>query len=106
MSNKGPVLIEPPLRRWYCPNCGRTSVTRELRPHTRFHTCPKIGMLTAPMLPEGVKAKVEAKEREDYVGNEVVQLNDEGRPVMAVTTTRDEGQDAIVFAPTATARSG
>lgn len=92
---------------WYCPNCGRTDQTRgESRPHTRFHTCPKLHGLTAPMLPAGTKAKVEARLREDFVANELVQKSPEdGKPYMSVVTTRDEGTDAIVFAPTAIARS-
>ncbi len=90
-------------RRWHCPNCGLTQVTREARPHTRFHICPKLRGLTAPMLPAGTRAKVELVEREDYVGDEKVQLDPErGRPVMAVRTTRDNGQDTVVFAPLAT----
>lgn len=89
-------------RLWYCPNCPATDRTTEFRPHTRFHTCPGLRGLTAPMLELGTKAKVEAREREDYVGDEDVQLDPErGRPVMSVVTTRDEGQDTIVFAPTA-----
>lgn len=89
---------------WTCPNCYRTDVTHEPRPHTRFHTCSGLRGLTAPMLPDGTKAKVEAIEREDYVGREIVQLDPEKRrPVMAVKTTRDTGEDRIVFAPTASA---
>ena len=96
------LLVEPPVRRWHCPNCGLRDETREARPHTRFHPCPRLRGLAAPMLPEGVAAKVELREREDYVGNDRVQLDPErGRPVMSVITTRDDGQDAIVFAPTA-----
>ena len=89
---------------WYCPNCGLRDQTREARPHSRFHICPKLHGLTAPMLPAGTKAKVEAREREDYVGTDTVQTDDEGRPVMSVVTTRDDGQDVAVFAPLATAR--
>jgi hypothetical protein len=55
------------------------------------------------MLPAGTKAKVELREREDYVGREKVALDPErGRPVQSVVTTRDDGQDTAVFAPTAT----
>lgn len=86
---------------WHCPNCHLEDVTHEPRPHTRFHTCPALHMLTAPMLPKGTAAKVEAHMREDYVGDEQVQVDEDGRPVMSVVTTRDEGQDVIVFAPTA-----
>jgi hypothetical protein len=93
-------------RRWYCPNCKKQDITVEARPHTRMHPCPKLRGLLAPMLPAGTRAKVELREREDYVGKEKVRLDPErGRPVMSIVTTRDNGQDAIVFAPTATARA-
>lgn len=98
-----PVL--DPVRQWECPNCGLTDTTREARPHTRFHACPKLRGLTAPMVPAGTRAKVELREREDYVGDEMVQLDPERkRPVMSIVTTRDDGQDAVVFAPTAQGR--
>ena len=63
-------------------------------------------MLIAPMLEVGIAAKVERREREDYVGKELVRKDAEGRPVMSVVTTRDEGQDTMVFAPTAVAKLG
>lgn len=92
-------------RFWYCPNCRLEDVTHEARPHTRFHSCPAIMGLTAPMLPKGTRAKVEVVEREDYVGKEKVMIAPNGRPIMAVSTTRDDGEDRIVFAPAATMRS-
>jgi hypothetical protein len=88
--------------RWTCPNCDLEQVTHETRPHTRFHACAGLrGGLTAPMVPAGTRCKVEAVERADYVGSELVQLDPTGRPVMAVVTTRDDGMDCAVFAPTA-----
>lgn len=98
-------ILQPRIIHWYCPNCSATQVTREPRPHTRFHSCPGLYGLTAPMLEVGTKAKVVAKEREDYVGTDIVQTDDRGVPMMSVVTTRDDGQDAIVFAPTATAKA-
>ena len=98
------TVLVIPVHDWYCPNCGLRDQTRETRPHSRFHICPKLHGLTAPMLPAGTKAKVEAREREDYVGTDTVQTDDEGRPMMSVVTTRDDGQDVAVFAPLATAR--
>lgn len=92
------------IRHWTCPNCGLAATTNEARPHTKFHTCPKLRGLTAPMVPAGTKAKVTAHEREDYVGQELVQTDEAGRPVMSITTERDDGLDAVVFAPTASAR--
>lgn len=88
---------------WTCPNCTATDVTYQQEPHTRFHACRGLRGLTAPMVPAGTSCKVEAVEREDYVGRELVQTDAEGRPVMRVETTRDDGNDVAVFAPCATA---
>jgi hypothetical protein len=57
------------------------------------------------MVVEGTACKVEARERDDYIGTEDVQYDGDGRPVAQVITTRDEGTDVIVFAPTAHSRS-
>lgn len=88
-------------QRWECPNCDVTAVTREARPHTEFHNCRGLAGLCAPMVPAGTRCKVTAHEREDYVGKELVQLNRERRPIMSVITTREDGQDCTVYAPTA-----
>lgn len=88
-------------RRWSCPNCSATDVTHETQPHTRFHACRGLRGLTAPMVEDGVRCKVTAVERGDWVGKELVQTDGEGRPVMAVVTTRDDGQDCAVLAPCA-----
>lgn len=96
------VLLTPE-RRWECPNCTTVAVTHEARPHTPFHPCRGLHGLTAPFVAAGVKAKVAVVERGDYVGREKVQTDSDGRPVMAVVTTRDDGQDCAVLAPTATA---
>lgn len=92
------------IRRWYCPNCQKQDTTTEPLPHSRFHTCPKLGFLTAPMVPVGTSAKVTAHEREDYVGKEQVTLDANGRPIMSIVTERDHGQDVAVFAPVASVR--
>lgn len=89
--------------RWTCPNCTHTDITHDTRAHTRFHACRGLRGLTAPMVPDGTTCKVEAVERDDYVGSEQVTVDGDGRPVMAVVTTRDDGQDCTVFAPCATA---
>jgi hypothetical protein len=92
-------------RRWACPNCSQTAVTHEPRPHSQFHTCPGLRGIVAPMVPEGVKAKVVAHDREDYVGKDKVQTDENGRPIMSVVTTRDDGEDCVVYAPTAVMRA-
>lgn len=98
-------MILSTVRHWSCPNCGLKDQTADPRLTNRFHTCPKLHGLTAPLVLEGTKAKVEAVERGDYVGSEQVQTDENGRPVMAVKTTRDDGQDVAVFAPTAIAQT-
>lgn len=55
----------------------------------------------APLVPAGTAADVRALEREDYVGQEDVVRDSDGRPVMAVVTERSDGQDVAVYAPTA-----
>lgn len=91
-------------RRWECPNCTFTDVTHEPLPHTRMHHCRGLKGMWAPMVPAGTRAKVEAKVREDYVRDERVQTDGEGTPIMAVVTTRDDGQDCATYAPIAMAR--
>jgi hypothetical protein len=98
-----PVLLSRPEHRWECPNCAATHVTHETQPHTPFHTCRGLRGLTAPYVQAGTKAKVESVERGDYVGVDLVQTDGNGHPVMAVVTTRDDGQDCAVLAATATA---
>jgi hypothetical protein len=106
MSKRAPRTARPVLlqaeHRWYCPNCTDTHVTYEDRPHTPFHPCRGLMGLTAPFVAAGTRAKVEAVPREDYVGREQVQTDGEGRPVMAIITTREDGQDCAVMAPCAT----
>ena len=98
------AFILSPERHWECPNCDVTHVTRESQPHTPFHSCRGLRGLTAPFVPAGQRAKVETVERGDWVGQEMVQTDGEGRPVMATITTRDDGQDCTVYAATATAK--
>lgn len=86
-------------RRWECPRCPSKAVTQDSK--TPMHPCPGLGGLMVPLVLEGTDCKVEAVEREDYVGSELVQTDRDGRPIMAVVTTRDDGQDCTVFAPTA-----
>lgn len=90
-----------PQRHWECPNCDHTEVTRYRRAHQVFHRCKGLAGLRTPMVPAGTRCKVEAVERGDWVGKEMVQTNVDGRPFMAVVTTRDDGQDCAVLAPCA-----
>lgn len=87
--------------RWSCPNCMATDVTHEPRPHSRLHSCAGLLGLSVPFVSDGVRCKVEAREREDYLNGDRAQLDGEGRPIMSIVTTRDDGQDCAVLAPLA-----
>lgn len=94
------------IRDWHCPECKLTAQTNDDGKGVRYHPCAKARGLAVPMLLAGVKAKIVVNEWEDYIGGELVQRDPErGRPVRSVVTTRDQGQDTIVLAPTASARS-
>jgi hypothetical protein len=95
-------VIITPEHRWSCPNCPQEHVTHEARPHTPFHACRGLKGLTAPFVAAGTRAKVETREREDYIGTENVTTDGDERPIMAVITTRDDGTDCAVMAPSAT----
>jgi hypothetical protein len=96
-----PVLLLQPIQNWYCPSCHLTDQTLGKVHPNRMHPCPKMHGLTTPMLLEGVKGKHVQNDPEGYVGDELVQHDDRGRPVMNIVTVRDEGQDCTVYAPTA-----
>lgn len=85
---------------WTCPNCPVQEWT--VGKPNRFHSCTGLGGITAPLVLEGADCRVRAVEREDYVGNELVQYDVHGRPIMAVVTERPDGSnDTTVLAPTA-----
>lgn len=86
---------------WYCPRCdaeARTVTTR--LPH---HPCPGMAGLMVPLIVRGDRARLLTVDREDYIGKQDVQLDDNGRPVMAVEVEHADGStDRTVYAPTAT----
>jgi hypothetical protein len=96
------VLLAQPQRHWECGACDHTHVSQGTPGHV-MHNCAGMHGLSVPMVPAGTRCKVTAVEREDYVGNELVQTDARGRPVMAVVTTRDDGEDRVVYPPTAQA---
>ncbi len=94
---------------WECPNCHQAERISPPLPAnaTRFHTCPALHMLVAPLVPAGTDCKVVAHEREDYLGREEQRTGDDGKPYAAVRTVHADGHtDAAVFPGVAVARLG
>lgn len=90
-------------RRWGCPNCAYTRVTFKSGSQAVIHTCRGLNGLIAPLVEDGVNARVTAVEREDYIAGATVQVDGENRPIMAIVTEREDGRDCRVLAPIATA---
>lgn len=101
-----PLLDRPD--RWYCPNCACTDVTPPLPAgSSRYHPCPGLHGLNAPLVREGADVKVHAVEREDYLNGDLQATGDDGRAYMAVRTERPDGSnDITVFAGLAHAEMG
>lgn len=89
-------------RTWWCPNCDAAARTVDAK--RPMHRCRGTAGLLVPLVPEGVRAKHERVERQDWIGAEQVRFDAEARPTMSVLTTTDDGQDCTVFAPTAKAK--
>jgi len=100
-------LLKVPYEDWHCPNCGLAERIAALPPGaSRFHACPRLHNLTAPLVRTGTRCSVVAEERQDYVGREIVRYGDDGKAYMAVRTIRDDGDDLAVNAPVAQGRPG
>lgn len=84
---------------WHCPNCDAAARTVDAK--VPWHDCPGLAGLHVALVADGTRAKVEAVEREDYINGDDVRYDGDGRPVMAALTTRDDGTDLAVYAPTA-----
>ena len=102
-----PLLAAPPAE-WHCPNC-YAHVWAPLPPpgQVKFHLCPGLHGLSAPLIRAGMAARVTAEERQEYLGTEIQATGDDGKPYMAVRTEHDDGHtDLAVNAGLARARLG
>ena len=92
---------------WCCPNCAASETTRGLPANAaRFHNCPGLHMLSAPLVRAGVRCQVTAEERQDYLNGDRQATGDDGKAYMAVRTTRGDGEDLLVNAGLARGRTG
>lgn len=92
-----PLLVA--VEDWYCPNCPRAERTRGLPGNAaRFHPCPGLHGLTAPLVRAGVSCAVTAEERQDYLDGDLQAMGDDGKAYMAVRTTYADHDDLLVNA--------
>jgi hypothetical protein len=96
------MILDPPVKHWSCPSCGATHVTREARPHTPMHPCPKVRGFSTPFVEDGLAAVHRVQIREDYIAGDDVQLAVDGTPIMSIAVESDDAPPAtFVYAPTA-----
>lgn len=98
------IPILRPRHEWACPNCNVRDVTTESRPHSQMHQCAGMSGILAPLIPakdvDKRKARVVAVVREDYVGRDIVETDENGTPIAAVETQYADGRtDLAVHAP-------
>jgi hypothetical protein len=77
------------------------TATSDSRPGTPMHDCVGVLGMRIPYAPSGESSKVTMHAREDYVRDEDVQRDTEGRVWMSATVTTDHGEHLAVYAPTA-----
>lgn len=104
----GAVLLDRPKRRMICASGCQTvqlahdDVDAPIGGGAAvLHVCAALGGIVAPLVDERLDCKISTVERGDYIGDEIVQLDTDGRPIMAVVTTRNDGEDRVVLAPQA-----
>lgn len=89
------------MRLWDCSRCDATMATAEDQAGTPTHRCAGLSGMTIPFAPAGQSSGVRLVERGDYVGNEDVQRDDDGRVWSHVVVSTDEADHVAVYAPTA-----
>lgn len=94
------VVLAPAHRHWECLSCDVTDVTPASTPN-RMHTCRALG-LDLPLVPAGTRGENRIIRPQGYVSGMGHQVDLEGRPVAAVETWREDGQDCAVMLNTVT----
>lgn len=106
------LLLTPVQRRWQCPTCDKQHVTSGPASEQPMHHCPALRGIAVPYVEVFETELNKSAQRHvvvewgDYVGDQLVRRDGEGRPVSAVRTERADGSnDVVVFPATATASS-
>lgn len=77
---------------WACPECGLAERTPPMPPgQFRYHPCPALHGLNAPLARAGTGCRLIAVERQDYLNGEVQATGDDGRPYMGIETRYADG---------------
>lgn len=94
------VLLTPPPRHWECltKGCDVTDVTAPNVPN-RMHRCGPLG-LDMPLVPAGTRGENRIVRPGHTTAGVGHQVGVDGRPVAAVETWREDGQDCTVFLST------
>lgn len=94
------LLLLDAWQDWSCPNCWAHDRTRPIPPNaSRFHPCPGLHGLTAPLIRAGTDCKVYAVERGDYLGQAEQRCGDDGKPYTSVVTQRADGSNDLAVFP-------
>lgn len=96
------VDLIPPTQIWVCQHCSCRVQTQGLGVRTPLHPCPAHANFRLPMMAEGERGDLRLHERDDYVGREDVQTDDDGRPIARAEIVHEDGSnDVWVYAPAA-----
>lgn len=87
-------------KHWECPECHRQHVTRIAEPHSPMHQCAALRGAWVPFVEEGIKAHIVVNEREDYIGDNIPQTDEDGKVIKSITTIKEDGEDCHILAPT------
>lgn len=94
------VDLIPVEQTWACQDCP-TRIRARVGTQTPLHPCPAHNGVRLPMLAEGERGDLRLKVRDDYVGNEDVSYDEQGRPICAAEIVREDGNDVWAYAPAA-----
>jgi hypothetical protein len=90
-------ILRQAFEEWYCPNgCYCAEVLPAMPPGaTRYHNCPRLHQLSAPLVRAGTDCEVVAVEREDYLNGDQQAMGDDGRAYMSVITKYADGRNDL-----------
>jgi hypothetical protein len=95
----GGVILNSPPKNWYCPECGKTHVTKMSDPHTQMHQCASLRGAWVPFVEAGVQGRLQVNYREDYIKKDIAVTDGDGNIIQSVSVKRNDGEDCVILAP-------